>query len=253
VTDTIRSADRTELAYEVEGEGPALVVVTGAFCDKGTSIDLAALLAAHRTVYRYDRRGRTDSGDTPPYAVEREVEDLAAIVGLAGGASVYGHSSGGALALLAAAHGVPMARLAVYEPPYRSDGGVDADFAPHIEACIAAGDRAAAVKAFLAGIGIPPEVVATAESWPDWPAMVGIAHTLPYDLAIGGDATVPAELANIAVPTLVAYGDRSMDWLPGGMAELVRTIPGATERVLQGQDHGVAPDVIAPILLDFLS
>jgi pimeloyl-ACP methyl ester carboxylesterase len=250
--NTVRSADGTELAYEVEGQGPALVVVTGAFCDKGTSADLAAVLAPHRTVYRYDRRGRTDSGDTPLYAVAREVEDLAAVVGLAGEAAVYGHSSGGALALLAAARGVPMTRLAVYEPPFRTDGGADPGFAGEIAAAIAAGDRGAAVRRFLAGIGIPPEVVATAESWPDWPAMVGIAHTLSYDLAIGGDATVPAELAAIAVPTLVVHGGRSMDWLAGGMAELVATVPGATERRLDDQDHGVAPDVIAPVLLDFL-
>jgi pimeloyl-ACP methyl ester carboxylesterase len=253
MTERIRSADGTELAYEVAGEGPALAVVTGAFCDKGTSADLARVLAPHRTVYRYDRRGRTDSGDTLPYAVQREVEDLAAIIGLAGEAAVYGHSSGGALALLAAAQGVPMTTLAVYEPPYRTDGGADPDFAPHIEACIARGDRAAAVRAFLAGIGLPPEAIAAAESSPQWAAFLGIAHTLPYDLAIVGDGAVPAALASITVPTLVAYGDRSMAWLTEAMAELVRTVPGAQEHVLEGQDHGVAPGAIAAVLLEFLS
>lgn len=249
--ETVRSADGTEIAYERDGDGPPLVIVTGAFGDRHTNRALADLLAPHRTTYRYDRRGRTDSGDTPPYAVDREIEDLAAVVGAAGpGAAVYGHSSGAALALLAAARGVAMTALTVHEPPYRVDGRGNAELEPVVSAALAAGDRAGAVKRFLAGaVGLPPEVVADAETWPDWEGMCRIAHTLPYDLAVGGDGTVPAELARITVPTLVLHGTESFDWIAAGMAKLVDTIPGATGQVLVGQDHGVDPAAVVPYLL----
>ncbi|MCU1488110.1 MAG: alpha/beta hydrolase fold protein [Actinomycetia bacterium] len=248
--DIVRSADGTTIAYEREGSGPPLVIVTGALGDRHTSRALAALLVRHRTVYRYDRRGRTDSGTTPPYAVDREVEDLAAVIGVAGpGAAVYGHSSGAALALLAAARGVPMTALTVHEPPYRVDGHGNAGLESAVSAALAAGDRPGAVKRFLAGaVGLPPEVVAEAETWPDWAGMCGIAHTLPYDLAIGGDGTVPAELARITVPTLVLHGTESFDWIGAGMAKLVDTIPGATGEVLVGQEHGVDPAAVVPYL-----
>jgi pimeloyl-ACP methyl ester carboxylesterase len=251
--ETARSADGTALAYEVEGQGPPLVVVTGAFNDRKTTADLAALLAADFTVLRYDRRGRGDSGDAPAYAVEREVEDLAAIIDAAGGgAFAYGHSSGAALALLTAASGVPITKLVAYEPPYRVDGGGDPGLADRLWADVAAGDRVGAVKRFLAeAIGVPPEAVAVAEHWPDWPGMLAIAHTLPYDLTLVGDGSVPSSLAAVAVPTLVLHGDRSFDWIVDGMAELVRTIPSAIGRVMIDQDHGVAPEVIGPELRAF--
>lgn len=251
--EIVQSTDGTRIAYEREGAGPTLVIVTGAFCDRGTSAELAGLLAPHLDVVRYDRRGRGDSGDGAAYAVEREIEDLAALVDLLGGASVYGHSSGGGLAVAAAVAGVPMTKLAVYEPPY-----AEAPQPPHlrdeIAALVAAGDRAGAARRFLTGAaGLPEEVAATAEHWPDWPAMTGIAHTLPYDLTLMGDGTVPAGASAITAPTLVLHGSASPPPLVRGAELLAAAIPGATHRVLADQDHGVAPAAIAPLLVDFLA
>ncbi|MCU1379690.1 MAG: alpha/beta hydrolase fold protein [Acidimicrobiales bacterium] len=253
--ETVRSADGTELAYERDGEGPALVVVNGALSDRRGGAAVAGLLAAHFTVFRYDRRGRGDSGDAPTYAVEREVEDLAAVIGAAGdSAFVYGHSSGAVLALTAAAAGLPITRLVAYEPPYRVDGGGSPELRDDVVADVAAGNGAGAIKRFLTiAVGVPQEAVAAVEHWPDWPGMVAMAHTLPYDLAIVGDSTIPASLGAIAAPTLVLHGAETLDWLVEAMAPLVAAIPGATGKALAGQEHGVDPAVLLPELVAFLS
>jgi pimeloyl-ACP methyl ester carboxylesterase len=244
--ETVRSADGTELAYEVEGDGPPLVIVTGAFCDRHTTADLAALLADEFTVVRYDRRGRGDSGDAATYAVEREVEDLDAILGVVDGpASVYSHSSGASLALLAAAAGLPMTTLVAYEPPNAVSPSATEALRAALADALGAGDRGAAVKAFLSdAIGLPPEVVASAEHWPSWDGMKGIAHTLPYDVEVVAHDPGPA-LADIRVPTFVLHGGNSTDW--SGDA-LLAAIPGAVGREIPGQDHGIPADAIAPEL-----
>ena len=192
--NTVASADGTTIAYDATGAGPPLVLVVGAFCDRHTTRSLTKVLAPDFTVYEYDRRGRGESGDTAPYAVEREVEDLAAVAGAAGGApNVFGHSSGAILALEAAARGVPMARLVAYEPPYiigdtRPRPG--SDVADRLSALVSDGRRGDAAKLFLTeAVGMPAEVVSMIEGSPDWAGMTALAHTLAYDVTTCGPAT----------------------------------------------------------------
>jgi pimeloyl-ACP methyl ester carboxylesterase len=254
---TTRSADGTPIALRRSGEGPALVLVTGAFCDASSPAPLQALLAPRFSVLAYDRRGRGSSGDCPPYAVQREVEDLAAVIDAAGGtASIYGHSSGARLALDAAAAGVPMSRLAVYEPPF-NPGNPDPDVASwraRVEALLAAGDRRGAATEHLLGSGTPEHVVEHMRSAPWWPAMEALAHTLPYDEALCGDLTIPVgRLAGVAVPTLVlAGGNSDPDWR-AALRTVAGTLRDGRYAELDGQHHVPADDVLAPVLADFFA
>ncbi|MGA7418450.1 MAG: alpha/beta hydrolase, partial [Acidimicrobiales bacterium] len=209
-----RSADGTRIAIDRFGQGPPLVLVVGAFWDRSTPRALAAKLAPEFTVFSYDRRGRGDSGDTALYAVDREIEDLRAVIGVAGGSAfVYGHSSGAVLALEATARGLPVTKLAVYEPPYIIEGtrARPATLATRVSELLASGRRSEAAELFLIeGPGLPPEVLATMKAGPTWSRFEAIAHTLPYDLAITGDQGVPvADLAKITVPVLVLGGANS--------------------------------------------
>jgi pimeloyl-ACP methyl ester carboxylesterase len=257
--DTVRSADGTTIAYERSGRGPALILIGGAFNDRRSADAHVPLLAPHFTVYAYDRRGRGDSTDTPPYAVEREVEDLAALVDASGGpAFVYGHSSGAVLALEAAARGVPVRKLAVHEPPYMVDDTREkppADYAGRVQAAVDRGDRKEAAQIFLReAVGVPAAVVDTVEQWPDWPGMLSVAHTIPYDIAIVGDGSMPAaRLATISVPTLAVDGGASPPWARNAVAAVAAAVPGAQRLTIEGQDHAVAPDALAPVLIEFFS
>jgi pimeloyl-ACP methyl ester carboxylesterase len=188
---TVTSVDGTTIAFERSGQGPALVLVDGACCHRafGPLRPLAALLSADFTVHTYDRRGRGASGDAAPYDPVCEVEDLAAIIEVAGGsASLYGVSSGALLALQAAADcGITIPRLALFEPPVGDGAGADDDTAAVIDELLAEGRRGDAVERFQTAIGIPAEVVAGMQQEPFWPGLEAVAHTLPYDL------TIPAE------------------------------------------------------------
>jgi len=253
--ETTKSADGTVIAYDRAGDGPPLVVVVGALCDRKTFVPPAKLTSAF-TVFTYDRRGRGDSGDTMPYAADREIEDLAAVVSTAGpGAFAYGHSSGAALALQAAAHDVPFTAVAAYEAPYAIDGTRELaeNPGPRISEMVSSGDRSAAVRFWMTDVvQAPAETVAMMESSPWWPALEDIAHTLPYDLAITGEAGVPvAELAKIAVPVLVMGGGNSPDWFKRTVEATAAVIPGARLLVIEGHDHGVPPEVISPVLAEF--
>jgi pimeloyl-ACP methyl ester carboxylesterase len=250
--ETVRSADGTEIAYEREGAGPPRVLVGGAFSERTGGAGLAAALPGFE-VLRYDRRGRGDSGDTPPYAVEREVEDLVAVLGAAGGAAaVYGHSSGAALALAAATAGAPINRLAVYEPPFNLEGG-DAELRGQIEALLASGDRAGAIKRFLVeAVELPEEAVASAEHWPDWDGMLRVAPTLAYDLAVVGDGRIPAAVGGLTMPVLVLHGGDSVAWMRASNEALVAAIPGARGVELAGQGHNAEPALVAAELVPFL-
>lgn len=266
---TVTSRDGTAIAYEELGSGPAAVLVDGAFCGRtfGPMSALAKLLADECTVYHYDRRGRGGSGDTLPYAPEREVEDLAAVFGVAaaksGMAHLYGISSGAALALRGAAHGLPVHRLVVYEPPFALDGvhtPTPPDFREQIAAMIARGERDGAVKLFMRVVGVPAFGIFFMRLLPNvWPKLRAAVHTLPYDFAVLGETQsglpLPAELArkleSISVPTLALAGGKSPAWLHHAARKVAEGVRGATFSVVRGQDHNVSAQAIAPVLLDY--
>ena len=249
----VRSSDGTSIAYEVQGDGPAIIVVTGALDDGTENAPLATELAANFTVFNFARRGRGDSGDTQPYAVERELEDIAALIAQAGGsASLYGVSSGGMFALEAAAAGLRIDRIALYEVPY----DVADDAAPRYEAyrqelreVLAAGGRGDAVELFMRLAGSSDEDVAGARSSPFWPGLESLAHTLGYDAQLYGPP--PTErLATIRQPTLVITGGDRFFYGPAGDA-VAASLSDAQRLVLEGEAHVANPGVIAPVLERF--
>jgi pimeloyl-ACP methyl ester carboxylesterase len=256
MTQTTTSADGSTIAYAKSGMGPALIIIGGAFNTRQSAGDLARVLATHFSVFTYDRRGRGDSTETPPYSTQREVEDLAALVDAAGGsACVYGHSSGGILALEAAAAGLPITKVAAFEPPYTdpADGfGTLDDWRKSVQAAVNAGDREGASVVFLRGMGMDAEMAEGLTHAPWWPGMQAVAHTLPYELSLLGDGTVPVErFSRITVPTLLISGGDSPAWAAEAVSEIAAAIPDAKQVVVQGQDHNVDPATIAPELSDF--
>jgi pimeloyl-ACP methyl ester carboxylesterase len=260
--ETVASADGTPIAVEQTGGGPPVILIGGAFNDRSTVAGLAAVLAPVLTAVTYDRRGRGNSGDSPDYAVEREIEDLAAVINHMGGtAGVFGHSSGAILALEAARHGVSIGKLAAYEPTYVIDGTrphpAD-DLADRLRALIAAGDRDQAAALFLAENALmPPEVIEGMRASGMWGWFTGLAHTLPYDVTICGPGMVlPAgRLATITIPVLAIGGGASPPWLPAAARAAADAIPGARYVTLDGQDHGVLnqPDALQPLLTDYFT
>jgi pimeloyl-ACP methyl ester carboxylesterase len=254
---TVISTDGTPIAYDREGSGPALVLVDGAMCYRaaGPMRPLASLLIGHFTVFTYDRRGRGESGDTLPYAVEREVEDLQAVIGEAGGtAALYAMSSGGGLALATAAAGPGVTRMALYEPPYLAgveDGTRIKEYTARLGEVLQDGRRGDAIALFMTNVGIPEQVVAGMRRGPGWAALEAIAPTLAYDDALLTGGVVPAGLP-IGVPTLVVSGSASPDSLQQAARDTAAAYPVGEHRSLPGQTHDVRPDAIAPVLIDFL-
>jgi pimeloyl-ACP methyl ester carboxylesterase len=252
----VTSADGTTIFFEQRGDGPPVILVGGAFNDRTTTVALAEVLAADFTAVNYDRRGRGDSGDSPSYAVEREIEDLAALIAQLGGtASVFGHSSGAILALEAAAAGIGIDRVVAYEPPYATDEHPRGDVVGEVRAQLATGDRDGAVATFLQVAGTSAEMIEGMKSAPVWGWFTALAHTLPYDLTIcGPDARPRASLTRIKVPTLVIGGGASDDALQSGARAAAAAVPGARHETLEGQDHGVLqyPETLQPLLTDFL-
>lgn len=268
--NTVTSQDGTKIAYERAGTGPALILVNGALGDR--KLDrrfkmmnrLSELLSSHLTVIDYDRRGRGESGDTQPFSVEREVEDIAALVAEAGGsASLFGFSSGGALALRAAAAGIGIERVAVYETPFvvnHTDKGPSADYGPRLDELIAANDRNAAVKHFMRNaMGMPAPAVLAMKLMPAWKEMEANAPTLRYDWAalgeknMHGDPLRAEEWASVTMPSLVIYGGKSSTTLKNGSRALAEILPNAKLRQLEGMGHRLKVDVLAPVLVDFLA
>ena len=261
--ETTKSADGTVIAYDRAGNGPPLIVAVGAFCDRRSFVPPPNLTSVF-TVYTYDRRGRGDSGDTPPYSPDGEVADLAAVASAASAASsagdsgsgvfAFGHSSGGALVLRAAAEGVPLSAVASYEAPFIIPGSrkVAKDPADRIREMVAAGRRGDAVRYWMTDVvDAPAQVVTMMEGSPAWPGLEALTHTLPYDIALTGDQGIPASLSGIAVPTLVLGGSTSPDWFHRTVQETAAAIPGARLVMMEGYDHGVPPEVIAPVLTEF--
>jgi pimeloyl-ACP methyl ester carboxylesterase len=252
------SADGTRIAYDRYGEGPPIVLVAGAFNTRTTTEPLAVALQDRFTVLNVDRRGRGDSGDTAPYAVQREIEDLHAVIAEAGGsAAVFGYSSGATLALRAAAHGLPITRLALYDAPFVVDDSrpkLPPDFAQELDGLIASGRRGDAVELYQrVAIGIPEDVVVQMRRAPFRPALEDIAHTLVYEATLVGDLSLPADLiGTITAPTLVIDGEHSPPIMQPAAAALARTLPDGRHRTLAGQGHDLAPDALAPVLDEFL-
>ncbi|MFI5797225.1 alpha/beta fold hydrolase [Streptomyces sp. NPDC051677] len=252
------SRDGTALAYGRRGQGPAVILVSGAMSTGGTMAPLAGLLADRFTVLWYDRRGRGESGDTTPYAVQREVEDLAALIDAAGGeAALYGISSGGALVLHAAAAGLPVSRVAVYETPFALDeegAKARAEYTANLTEALAQGRRGDAVELFLRLTGLAEEMILGARQSPMWAAMEAIAPTLAYDDAVMGGGLAPRErLASIGVPVLAVAGEASPPWLREAVRAVAEAAPDGTYRTLEGQTHMVDPNVLAPVLAEFFA
>jgi pimeloyl-ACP methyl ester carboxylesterase len=253
--ETTRSADGTAIAFEHTGTGPPLVITLGAFCDRKTFVPPASLTGTF-TVFTFDRRGRGDSGDTQPYSADREVEDLAAVLRAAGsGAFVFGHSSGAALALRAAAQGAPISALVAYEAPYMIPGTRPLAENPgaRIREMVSAGRRGDAVRFWMTDVVAgPPEMLSRMENSPMWSGLEALAHTLPYDLELAGDQGIPVGyLGKITVPVLVLGGAKSPEWFQRTVRETAAAIPGARLTMLEGYDHGAPPEVLAPVLTEF--
>jgi pimeloyl-ACP methyl ester carboxylesterase len=254
--DTVTSKDGTTIAFDRMGEGSPVVLVSGGSTDRAANAPLAELLASDFTVFNYDRRGRGPSGDTAPYAVEREIEDIDAVVGAAGGSAfLYGTSSGAALALEAAASGLPITKLALWEPPYILDEDLrpPKDQVEQYNTMLAQGRRGDAVEYFMTKVvGMPPEFVAQARAAPFWSAQEALAHTLPYDAIIMGDYSLPVERASsVTAPTLVMVGGESFPFFQQSVMALAEALPHGQSRTLEGQTHDVAPEAMAAVLKEF--
>jgi pimeloyl-ACP methyl ester carboxylesterase len=261
---TVISADGTKIAYSKYGAGPALILVGGAFqhraFDPGTA-ELAERLGEHYTTYHYDRRGRGGSGDTAPYALAREIEDIVALIADAGGSAyLHGHSSGALLALAAADTGLPVPKMSVYEAPVSVDGSrppAPADAAAQIEAAVDAGDRDRAVEVFLTKcVGVPAPFVDQMKQAPIWSGFTDVANTLAYDAELSGRfvAGVPFDASpwpNVTVPVLVLNGGAGDAWMAGGADVVAALLPDTIRDTVAGQDHGPAAEALAPVLVKF--
>ncbi|MEU1407170.1 alpha/beta hydrolase [Streptomyces sp. NPDC005728] len=253
------SRDGTSLAYGVIGQGPTVILVSGAMSTGGTVLPLAHRLADRCTAVVYDRRGRGESGDTAPYAVAREVEDLAALIDAVGGAAaLFGVSSGGALVLEAAASGLPVRQAAVYEVPFADfrAGGAEqmTEYTANLDEALADGRRGDAVQLFLRLTGLAEEMIQGARQSPMWAGMEAVAPSLAYDNAVMGGGLLPRErLAAISVPVLSVAGGASPQWLREAGRAVAEAAPQGTYSVLEGQTHMVEPDVLGPVLAEFLA
>jgi pimeloyl-ACP methyl ester carboxylesterase len=253
------SKDGTQIAYDKSGSGFPLILVDGALCsrDFGPMPKLAKLLAENFTVINYDRRGRNESGDTKPYAVEREIEDLEALINGAGGSAfVVGFSSGAGLALSAAASGLNITKLALYEPPFMVDDEghhPPTDSLEQLKTMIAADRRADAVKFFMKDmVGLPGIAIFMMKLMPIFKKLKAVAHTLPYDTAIMGDYSLPEKkAASVKIPTLIAGGEKSPVTLRHAVKKLSEVMPYNKLQILKGQTHNVSTKVIAPVLTAF--
>jgi pimeloyl-ACP methyl ester carboxylesterase len=255
----VTSRDGTTIGFDRLGEGPAVILVSGGSVDRQSNAGVAALLASDFTVFNYDRRGRGPSGDTPPYAVEREIEDIDAVVAAAGGSAyVYGSSSGAALALATAeALKGKITKLALWEPPFILDPNArpPADQVQQYNTMLAEGRRGDAAQYFMEKVvRMPAEFVAAARSQPWWAANEALAHTLPYDATVMGDYSLPIERAKaVSIPTVVLDGGASFGFMGPTADALAKVLPRGQRRTLEGQEHNIDSNVLAPALKEFFT
>lgn len=259
MTSYVTSADGTRIAYDKLGNGPPLVIASGMFCYRPRTQELATALAWDFTVINYDRRGRGESGNTAPYAVEREIEDLEELIGAVGGkASLYGHSSGAGLALLAAANGLPVTRLVLHEPPYSADDEESRrgarELAVSVQLAIRENRRADAIGLFFAGFGMPDEAV---EGMRANPEMLALAPTMVHDFEVMGELRgggIPFDLVRaLRMPTLVMAGAESPEFFRDAAERIVQRLPNGKLVMLSGQDHGAPASEVTPVVKAFLN
>ncbi|HEY2063394.1 MAG TPA: alpha/beta hydrolase [Amycolatopsis sp.] len=261
MTATVTSADGTSIAFDSTGAGAPVILIGGAVNDRTTVAGLATVHgeAGFRAV-AYDRRGRGDSGDAPAYSVAREVEDLAALISHVGGsAALFGHSSGAILALEAASQGLPVTKVAVYEPPFvvvESRPRPGDDLVTRVRDLVSADDRSGAVELFLTeGVGAPPKQIAGMKASPVWAWFTALAHTLPYDLEICGPGNhLPVDrLAKIDAPVLGIGGGNGEAWIRAAAEAVAAAVPNGRYETLEGQDHGVLhhPESLRDLLSGF--
>jgi pimeloyl-ACP methyl ester carboxylesterase len=263
---TVTSKDGSRIAYDRYGSGPAVILVAGAlgYREFNKMEELAGLVAESCTVVNYDRHGRGDSTEVKPFALEREIEDIAALIEAEGGsASLWGWSSGGALALRAAGTGIGVEKVSVYEVPFMVDPAAKRptrDYAERLDELVAADDRSGAVKHFMRNaIGVPTPFVAVMPLMPMWKGLKATAPTLPHDWAALGKHTMygapldPAEWAAVTMPTQVVCGAKTMDVLKQGSRAVAEVLPNAELRELNGVGHNVKMPVLAPVLKEFFA
>ena len=261
--NTVTSKDGTTVAFDQSGMGPALILIHGAFMHRALdpqTAQLAELLSPHFTVLHYDRRGRGDSGDRQPYSVQREVEDLEALIDEAGGSAfVYGVSSGAALAIEASIElGDKIKKLAMYEPPYNSEEAARQawkEYRRELKDLVTADRRGDAAALFLMSVGMPADQLEEMRREPWWAAFEAVAPTLAYDAAVlGEDRVVPTgKAASVAVPALVMNGSASEAFMYDTAVALAGAMPNAQHRTLEGQTHAVMPEALAPVLVEFFA
>ena len=255
------SQDGTPIAYDRQGSGPSLVLVVGALCSRalGPSVKLAPLLASQFTVFSYDRRGRGQSGDQPHYRVERELEDLEALIAEAGGSAfVFGHSSGAVLGLKAVVHGLAIRKLALYEAPLIVDdsrASMQGEWA-QIREHIAHGRRSQALTVFLKSVGLPAFALALMRFFPVWSKIEAVAHTLAYDGAImeelqRGEPLSAHGFRDVTIPVLAIAGGKSPTWMQNGTRALAAALSNARHETLAGQTHDVSARALDPLLRRF--
>ena len=263
---TVTSSDGTNIAFDRHGDGPAVILVNGALGYRKFKKfeQIAAGLAARCTVINYDRRGRGDSGDAGPVSVQHEIDDLAALIDAVGGtASLWGYSSGSALALRAATADIGVAKLAVYETPFKTDPRANHptdDYGTKLDQLIAADDRSDAAKHFMrSAVGMPALLVAVMSLLPMFTQFAANAHTLPFDYAALGDHNMHGsplraeEWQSVTCPTLVVYGGKTTAGLKHASKALAEVLPNATLRELSGQNHNVSPKKIVPVVAEFVA
>jgi pimeloyl-ACP methyl ester carboxylesterase len=254
----VTSGDGTSIAFERVGTGPGVILVDAAGNFRGFSPmpQLAETLSQHFTVVTYDRRGKGASTDTLPYAVDRELDDLHALIDLTGGSAfVHGFSTGATLALLAAERGIGIAKVSLLEPPLAVDTGpqpASSGISGEVAKLIITGRRGEAYERWLNGIGVPAEMIAQMRQGPLWPALEATAHTLIYDSLIPGSMP-PDRLAAISTPALVVGSEGSPDQLRNWVRGVAEALPHASARFLPGTWHGVSAEHLAPALTEFFT
>lgn len=258
--ENVRSKDGSQIAFERLGSGPPVVLVGGAFSDhrvRAAGLPLGRALESRMTVFCYDRRGRGESTATEPYAVARELEDLAALLAVAGGsAHVYGHSSGALLALEAALAGLPLERLALYEPPLVLGDlreRMPVDLPEQLVQLTLSNQRSAAAELFLTrGVGLPGPAVQQMKRGPAWPGLEAVAHTLSHEARLTADPeSIVARATALRTKTLLLSGAKTQPWMLSGVEKLAAAIPAVTRGTLPEQAHDVEPQALAPRLLEF--